>query len=226
MNDQDLPPSSQGSEPEPDAGEPKEAPIRVCPNCSAQSQTFADTCPHCGASFIRRRTLRAKKRFGRMSKRNKIIVAGIILGLLIGGVTAGVIAKVNHDNQVAQQHKEEQELAQERHEEKVEEEKVAEEKLESEEELERIEAKYGRESVVELQEAISNDANSEAEEGIGEYVSETTCEAEGGEVDTSLTAQNFSCLAVTSEEGGIQEGYRYTGTINYVKGNLSWRLGG
>lgn len=161
-----------------------------------------------------------------MSKRNKIIVAGIILGLLIGGVTAGVIAKVNHDNQVAQQHKEEQELAEEKREEKAEEEKLANEELESEEKLERIEAKYGQESVVELQEAITKDANSEAEEGTGEYVSETTCEAEGGEVDTTLTAQNFDCLAVTTEEGGIQEGYRYTGTINYAKGSFSWRFGG
>jgi hypothetical protein len=33
-------------------------------------------------------------------------------------------------------------------------------------------------------------------------------------------------LAVTSEEGGLQEGYRYTATINYTKGNFTWRLGG
>lgn len=161
-----------------------------------------------------------------MSKRDKIIIAGIILGLLIGGITIGVIAKVNHDNQVAQQHKEEQELAQERQEEKAEEEKLANEELESEEELERIEAKYGRASVSELEEAITKDANGEAEEGFSEYVSETSCEAEGGRVDTTLAAQNFSCLAVTSEEDGLQEGYRYTGTINYEKGEFSWRFGG
>jgi hypothetical protein len=150
----------------------------------------------------------------------------VILGLLFGGITAGVIAKVNHDNQVAQQHKEEQEERELFEEEKAEEEKLAEEELETEEELERIEAEYGRESVKELEAAITEDANGEAEEGISEYVSETSCEAEGGTVDTALTAQNFSCLAITNEESGVQEGYRYTATINYKKGNFSWRFGG
>lgn len=138
----------------------------------------------------------------------------------------GVIAKVNHDNAVAERHQEEQEQRERAQREEAREEKLGEEELETEEELERIEAEYGRESVNELEEAITDDANGEAEEGISEYVSETSCEAEGGKVDTSLTAQNFSCLAVTTEEGGVQEGYRYSGTINYAKGTLSWRLGG
>jgi hypothetical protein len=221
-------PKEPDSENKPDSGDavPKEPPVRVCPNCSAQSKTFDDTCPHCGASFIRSRRLRAKKRVKGLSKRQKIAIGGVILGLLAGGITAGVIAKVNHDNQVAQEQKEEQEEHELAQQEKAEEEKLAEEELETEKELERIEAKYGRESVEELEAAITEDANGEAEEGISEYVSETSCEAEGGKVDTSLAAQNFSCLAVTSEEGGLQEGYRYTATINYAKGNFTWRLGG
>ena len=220
MNDELQPP-------EPEAGgNAEKAPVRVCPNCSAQTQTFSDTCPHCGASFIRSRRMRARRRFSAWSKTRKIVVLGMIAVLIGVAIGAGVIIKVNHDNQVAQQHKEEQELAEEKREERAEEEKLADEELESEEELERLEAKYGRESVVELQEAITNDANSEAEEGFSEYVSETTCEAEGGEVDTTLAAQNFDCLAVTTEEGSTQEGYRYTGTINYAKGSFSWRFGG
>lgn len=205
---------------------PDEPPVRVCPNCSAQSKTFDDTCPHCGASFIRSRRLRAKKRIKSLSKRQKIVIGGVIIGLLVGGITAGVIAKVSHDNQVAQEQKEEQEEHELAQQEKGEEEKLAEEELETEEELERIEAKYGRESIGELEAAITDDANGEAEEGISEYVSETSCEAEGGRVDTTLAAQSFFCLAVTSEEGGLQEGYRYTATINYTKGNFTWRLGG
>lgn len=161
-----------------------------------------------------------------MSKRQKIAVGGVILGLLVGACTAGVIAKVNHDNRVAQEQKEEQEERELAQQEKAEEERLAEEELETEEELERVEAEYGRESVKELEVAITEDANGEAEEGISEYVSETSCEAEGGKVDTSLAAQNFSCLAITSEEGEFQEGYRYTATINYAKGNFTWRLGG
>jgi hypothetical protein len=208
------------------ADEKGEAPVRVCPNCSAQSQTFSDTCPHCRASFIRSRRKRAQRRIGGWSKRKKVAALVPIAVLVGAGVAVGVIVKVNHDNAVAQRHQEEQQQREQAQREKAHDEKVAVEELETEEELERIEAKYGRESVNELEEAITDDANGEAEEGFSEYVSETSCEAEGGRIDTSRAAQNFSCLAVTNEEGGIQEGYRYTAAINYAKGNLSWRLGG
>ncbi|HSE68796.1 MAG TPA: hypothetical protein VLB12_17515 [Gemmatimonadales bacterium] len=151
----------------------------------------------------------------------------MMLAALMGaGIATAVIAKVNHDNAVAERHQEEQEQREHAQREKAREEKLAAEELEAEEELKRIEVEYGRESVKELEEAITTDANGEAEEGISEYVSETSCEAEGGRVDTSRTAQNFNCLAVTSESGGVQEGYRYSGTINYANGTLSWRLGG
>ena len=138
----------------------------------------------------------------------------------------GVVAKVNHDNAVAQEHQEEQERREEVQRERAREERVAEEELKTEEALERIETQYGRESVGELEEAITEDANDEAEKGFSEYVSETSCEAEGGRIDTSLTAQDFNCLAVTTEGEGVQEGYRYSGTINYANGTLTWRLGG
>jgi hypothetical protein len=203
-----------------------EAPVRVCPSCSAQSQTFSDTCPYCGASFIRNRSQRVRKRIGSWP-RGRRVAALVVLAALVGaGAAIGVIAKVNHDNAVAQRHQEEREERELAQREKAREETLAEEEREAEEELERIEAKYGREIVKELEEVITKDANGEAEEGISEYVSETSCEAEGGRIDTSLTAQSFNCLAVTSESGGVQEGYRYSGTINYAKGTLSWRLGG
>lgn len=203
-----------------------EAPIRVCPHCSAQSQTFADTCPHCGGSFIRSRRRRARQRLGSWSKRKKVIALVLIAALVGAGVAFGVIAKVNHDSAVAQEHQEEQEQREEVQRERSREERVAEEELETEEELERIETQFGRESVTELEEAITEDANEEAEEGFSEYVSETSCEAEGGRIDTGLTAQDFDCLAVTTEGEGVQEGYRYSGTVNYANGTLSWRLGG
>lgn len=203
-----------------------EAPIRVCPNCSAQSQTFADTCPHCGASFIRSRRKRAQRRMGGWSKRKKATALVLLAALVGAGIAVAVIAKVNHDNAVAEKHQEEQEQREQAQKEKEEEEELIDEEVEAEEELERIETKYARESVKELEDAITKDANSEAEEGFSEYVSGTSCEAEGGRIDTSLTAQNFSCLAVTSEGGGVEEGYRYSGTINYANGTLSWRFGG
>jgi hypothetical protein len=208
---------------DPASGDP---PVRVCPNCSAQSRTLSDTCPYCGASFIRSRSKRLRKRIGSWPKGRKVAALVVIAALVGAGVAVGVIAKVNHDNAVAERHQEEQEQREQAQRENVREEKLAAEELEAEEELERFEAKYGRESVTELEEAITTDANGEAEEGISEYVSETSCEAEGGRIDTSRAAQNFNCLAVTSESGGVQEGYRYSGTINYAKGTLSWRFGG
>lgn len=200
--------------------EPQEAPIRVCPNCSAQSQTRSDTCPHCGASFIRSRSMRAKKRIKGMSKRRKIVLLGIVAGLLLGGVAAGVIAKVNHDNQVAKENKEADEARELAHKEAAEEEKA-------EAEMQHIEAKYGHAAQAELEEAITDDANSEAEEGFSESVSETQCEPDGGVLRPNLAAQDFHCIAITNEESsGQYEGYRYSATINYKSGEFTWRFGG
>lgn len=66
--------------------------------------------------------------------------------------------------------------------------------------LARIEAKYGHESQAELEEAITREASEEAEEGFSDYVSETDCEPDGGVIDTSLAAQDFHCLAVTTKK--------------------------
>lgn len=166
--------------------------------------------------------MRMRKRLGGMSRRRKAIIGAIVAGLLIGGVAAGVIAKVDHDNKIAQEKQEARELARQ---------KSAEEATEVHEEeqarraLATLEAELGHEMQHELEDAITADANEEAEEGFSEYVSDTKCEPEGG-VIKAAAAQNFSCIAITDEEGSGYEGYRYTGTINYKKGEYSWRLGG
>ena len=155
---------------------------------------------------------------------------GVIAAVIVGAGVGGAIVKINHDNRVEAEQREEQEhreqVAEERREEKAEEEALALEEVEIEEELQEIEAEIGRESVKELEAAITEDANGEAEEGIADYVSETSCEAEGGKINVNLTAQNFSCLAITDEEGGYQEGYRYSGSVNYKNGTMRWQLGG
>lgn len=155
----------------------------------------------------------------------------VVVAALIGaGLAAGIIIKTNHDNAVAAEHREEQEEREAIAAAKKAKERAAlrrqHEEEASERELARIETQYGTEVVKELESNITKSANEEAEEGFSEYVTGTDCEANGGRIDTSLTAQNFHCLAITSEEGGLENGYRYTGTINYEEGNLSWRLGG
>jgi hypothetical protein len=217
--------------------EDADAPVRVCPACSAQSKTFSDTCPHCGSSFIRSRSMRVRKRMGGWNKRRKITAAVIVAVLIGAAVGVGVVLKVHHDNQVAAKHTEEreaEELAQaERAAERAKERaegleavKLEQEERQAEEELKRIEVKYGHEIENELEEAITKDANGEAEEGFSEYVSKTNCEPQSGRINASLAAQNFSCMAVTSEGNGVERGYRYSGTINYLKGSMSWHYGG
>lgn len=215
-------------------GPPPEPPVRVCRNCSAQSQTDSDKCPHCGASFIRSRRMRTKRRVGGWSRRRKVLTFLAVAVLIGGGAAAAIIIKTNHDNAVAAQHREEQEereaiaaakKAKEQtalHEEQV----ALREEEKSERELARIEAKYGNESVKELEDDITKSANEEAEEGFSESVTGTDCEANGGKVNAGLGAQTFHCIAITDEEGGYENGYRYTGTINYEEGNLSWHFGG
>lgn len=214
----------RGDGTEPKEGEP---PMRVCPVCSAQMQTSSDTCPHCGASYIRSRSMRARRRVGAWSKRRKAITLGVIAALVGGLVGAGVIVKVNHDNQVAREHREQQEhreqIAQANKEER---ELLAEEKEEQEveESLELVELEFEQE---ELEKAITKDATEKTEEGLLEGpILKTECEPEGGELDPHAAAQHFDCLAVDTVEGGYSEGYRYEGTYNYAKGVYSWRLGG
>jgi hypothetical protein len=67
--------------------------VRVCPICSVQDRTTGEFCPHCGASYTRRRR--------RLGKRAKIIGAVVRAALLAGGGATGVILKRNHDHSVA-----------------------------------------------------------------------------------------------------------------------------
>lgn len=208
-----------------------EPPVRVCPNCSAQAQTFDDNCPYCGHTYIRSPGMRAKRWFGSWSRRRKIITVGIIVVLLGGGIAAGAIIKTNHDNQVAQEKREEQEhreqVAEEKRQEErelVQEEQEQQELEEGEEELEKIGLEINQE---ELEKAIAKDAGEKVDEGLLEGpILRGECEPEGGELKVGVAAQNFHCMAVTDEEGGYYEGYRYSATYNYAEGEFSWRLGG
>lgn len=148
-----------------------------------------------------------------------------ILGVLvIGGVATGAILKINHDNAVAAQHKRE---ARERAQAQVE----AREMREREEDAQKAEealTRIERESAVrQLQAAITKDAEkSVSEEVLEGPILKARCEPEGGRLDLTSPSQDFSCIAVTVESGGNEEGYRYSATENFEKGNFTWRLGG
>jgi hypothetical protein len=178
--------------------------------------------------------MRARRRLGGWSRRRKVVTLGIIAAALGVAVAAGIIIKTNHDNAVAAEHREEQEereaiAAAKKAKEQTalrEEESLLREEEQTERELAKFEREYGKEVVGELEDNITKSANEEAEEGFSEHVTGTDCEANGGKVDTSQNVQTFHCIAITSEEDGYENGYRYTGTINYQEGNLTWHFGG
>lgn len=154
----------------------------------------------------------------------KLSLLAVLATLVVGGAATGILLKVNHDDAVAAQHKKE---AEERAQAQVE----AREKQKRERAVQKTEetiARIEREDAVrQLQAAITKDA----EKHVGEEVLEgpilkTRCEPEDGELDLTAPSQNFSCMAVTSENGGQAEGYRYSATENFAKGNFTWRLGG
>src|SRR4051812_1873006 len=67
------------------------APIKVCPECSAQTQSDGGFCPHCGASYMR------QHRRTRLTRRGKIARFVALVIVLAGGGAAAVIFKLDHD---------------------------------------------------------------------------------------------------------------------------------
>jgi type II secretory pathway pseudopilin PulG len=192
--------------------------VRVCPKCSAQELTTGDHCPQCGAAYIRR-----KGRIRGASRRAKTIV-GVVVGLLlIGGAATWVLLKVQHDNDVAAQHKQKQQQAQQQ----------AAAQATAQQAIDRAnqEKRTLRAGIVtSLQDSVTRDAKKSVDQGVltGPILS-TSCTAVGGGSTDDLTAHtgNFSCIAVNKQNSdGTSEGYRYSGTVNYEDGSYTWHLGG
>lgn len=168
--------------------------------------------------------MRFSRRFNNWSRTKKIVVLGVIAGLLIGGGTVAVVLKIEHDNQVAAKQKKEKEEHAQLVAEKRAAVKAAERKQKAEE---GFELSLRQELVKSMQHAIQKDAEKEVlEEEIEGPILKTECEPEGGEISLTEAAQAFRCLVVTTETGGQSEGYRYTATANYNKESYTWRFGG
>lgn len=199
-----------------------DAPVRVCPVCSAQARTSSDKCPHCGSSYIRARRIRARRRLSTMSSVGKAIVAVVILLVLFAaaGAAGAVMLKNDRDDearQLAQEEGEQREL------------EAAKEAAEAALEAEQEDRRLRQILVQDLERTITRDAQKEAERPfsiINGPILDTQCDPDGGEIDTEATTQQFSCLAITRYTGGGARGYRYSAVVNYDNFGYRWRLGG
>jgi predicted nucleic acid-binding Zn ribbon protein len=209
--------------PEPPASvEDQDAPVRVCPVCSAQARTNSDTCPHCGSSYIRRRGTRARRRMASMSTAAKLGVAAAIAVLPICAASAAGAMLLRDDR-----HDEAAQLAEDEKEEEAQE--VAAEEAQEALEQEQQERAARQVLVKDLERTITRDAQRESEKPfsiINGPILATQCDPDGGEIDVDSVTQQFSCLAITNYTGGGARGYRYTAVINYDRFSYRWRLGG
>jgi hypothetical protein len=196
-------------------------PTRVCPKCAALSHTAGEFCPYCGARF-------AASRGPRLSKRVKVVAVSVLALFVLGGAGVAVAIKAHHDNQVAAQHRMAVAAAR-AHAQAAARAKAAAKAQHQAQQAVEISTRHAAE--VQLQDAITKDATSKANQGLltSGPAQSTTCTPTSGGSSQNLSQSSgtYSCIAVDhTNSDGTQSGYRYTGTINFSTGEMTWQLGG
>jgi hypothetical protein len=195
-----------------------EVPTRVCPHCATVSHTAGEYCPQCGKSYSKK---------GRLSKRARIaLIAGLVI-VLLGGAGAAIAIKNHQDEETRKKHQAavtaarvQKERSEQAHRETEDEQKT---KRESEERERRSVEK-------ELEKAVEADAKKLVNEGtLTETILGASCNPASGGSSTELNSSTgtYNCIAITKREGsGESSGYRFTGNIDFAKGNFTYHLGG
>lgn len=215
----------------PDTSEPAAPgtvePIKVCPKCSVQERTTGLFCPHCGASYAKKQRLR--------SKRSKRILAAVVALLLVGGVGGAVAAKVNHDNGVKAEKKQEAAKALAERQQRARETAAAEQARVAEEAAtaarkKRVADKKELDKAIrdlvvrDMEKSITKDAKSMVADGtLDGPILRTSCSLTNPAANKS--AAPFSCIAVTETTGSTERGYRFSATANLKAGSYRWHLG-
>jgi hypothetical protein len=205
-------------------GVSSEPPTRVCSRCSTQSQSAGTFCPHCGASYLKRR-----RRPGR-----KAIFAVVAAVLILAGAGTGVGLKVKDDREqdreqaaeARQQAEREREVEAQEVADAAEAERVA--RRQAKLAAESAERKIRKSIIRQMQGSITKDARERVSDGyLDGPIKYTSCDPLGGGSVDDLTAltTTFDCIAVNEELGGGRvSGYGFAATVNWDKGSWTWQL--
>jgi predicted nucleic acid-binding Zn ribbon protein len=203
----------------------QETPTRVCPDCSTQSKTGGDYCPHCGASFVRRRRRR-------LTRRARIAFFTVLALIVVGGAGAGAAIEIKQDNdaKAERQRKAAQaaQVAQDRKEREEEVERERQRERDAQKALDDIEREGRRDLERALKRAISKDAEERVASGVLDGpILKTLCDpVGGGREDLASRTGKYECIAATEfDDDGTYSGYSFHATINYKDFSYSWGLG-
>lgn len=206
-----------------DGETPHGDPTRVCPKCSTQTVTSGQYCPHCGASFIRRR---------RLGRRGVLVISIGAAILLLGGGGTATALKIRNDN-AAETRRERgaaatARAARERREKAAAAERARQEREEQQRALDELELEGRKELEKALQKAVTKDAREKVSDGLLDGpILRTSCDpVGGGRDDLSSRTGKYECLAITETDAdGTSRGYSFHATINYKEFTYSWGLG-
>ena len=212
--------SDGGDIPAPGAATLAELPARLCPHCAALSHTDGAFCPYCGKCF----SGQGGSGSSRMSTRVKVFAACVVALLVLGGAGGALGIKLHHDSQVAAQHRQAAAAAQARQQQQ----QQAQQAQQAQQQAE-ITQRQGLET--QLQDAITKDATNKSNQGLltSGPAQSTSCTPVSGGSSQNLSEATgtYSCIAIyQTNSDGTQSGYRYSGTINFDTGSMTWQLGG
>ena len=196
-------------------------PTKVCSNCSVQTRTSGDFCPHCGKSYVAQSRAISKKAIG--------VLAAIVLALALAG--GGDVMKSRSDEADKREA-----AAAERAEAAAEKKRAEEEAADAAAQERRVEQAAQRAEraerqtlITQMQASITKDAKKRVADGeLDGPIFYTSCDPLGGGSVDDLTAltTTFECLAVNEKLGGGQvRGWVFSSTVNWDEGSWSWRLG-